>query len=255
MSSKAYSKLTVTDSNNKTSRKIAGYCRVSTRQQGNSGNGLEAQKRAIENYAAKISADILDVYVEVESGRKSARPELIKAMQQCEETDIILVVAKLDRLTRNVGFLSMFTDRNINFVALDMPNMSDPNVAKLTMNIMASVAEFEAKRISDRVREGLKSVKLKGKKLGSPNPEIGAAVGGQATAEQANKNAQRVYPFIQKFQRFGIKTYGAIARELNEFRVPLRVANDGSQVIPGVNKKWRAQQVKNIMNRFEQLAV
>ena len=226
------------------------YFRVSTQRQGEAGNGLDAQRDAVQDWCCAKGCEILQECVEIESGRKNYRPQLLAAIQECRNTGAVLIVAKLDRLARNLSFIANLMDSQVKFVALDMPNMDDPDVSRLTIQLLASIAEFESRRISRRTREGLAQVR-KHKALGSPCPEVGAAAGGAALAAKAADNALRVMPYIEKLQGYGHTSLRALAKELNEWRVPLRIDKNNQPVLPDpVNgPKWQPQQVKNIIER------
>lgn len=226
------------------------YFRVSTQRQGEAGNGLGAQREAVQNWCCARGCEILGEFVEIESGRKNYRPQLLAAIDQCRKTGAVLVVAKLDRLARNLSFIANLMDSQVKFVALDMPNMDDPDVSRLTIQLLASIAEFESRRISRRTREGLAQVR-KTKQLGSPCPQVGAAAGGAALAAKAADNALRVLPFIEKLQAYGHTTLRDLANELNEWRVPLRIDKNNQPVLPDAanGPAWRPQQVKNILDR------
>jgi DNA invertase Pin-like site-specific DNA recombinase len=147
------------------SKTLVAYLRVSTKKQGQSGLGLEAQRTAVADYAAKEGCKVVAEYVEVESGKKAARPELAKALNHCRAAKAVLVVAKLDRLARNVAFLSGLMEAGVDFVACD-----NPTANKFTVHILAAVAEQEAKAISERTRVALAAAKKRGVKLGSARP-------------------------------------------------------------------------------------
>lgn len=142
---------------------IIAYLRVSTDRQGRSGLGLEAQRQAVKTLAASRNATIVAEFVEVESGRKSARPELAKALAAAK--GCTLVVAKLDRLARNVAFISKLMESAVDFIACDMPSAN-----RLVLHIMAAVAEEEARLISQRTKDALAAAKARGKLLGSARP-------------------------------------------------------------------------------------
>ena len=226
------------------------YFRVSTQRQGEAGNGLEAQREAVQNWCCARGCEILAEFVEIESGRKNYRPQLLAAIEQCRKAGAVLVVAKLDRLARNLSFIANLMDSQVKFVALDMPNMDDPDVSRLTIQLLASIAEFESRRISRRTREGLAQVR-KSKALGSPCPQVGAAAGGAALAAKAADNALRVLPFIEKLQAYGHTTLRELAAELNSWKVPLRIDKNNQPVLPDAanGPMWRPQQVANILNR------
>lgn len=138
--------------------------RVSTARQGASGLGLEAQRKVIEDFAASRGAEVLARFTEVESGRKADRPELAKALHVAKVTGATLVIAKLDRLSRNAAFLLALRDSGVRFVAVDMPEAND-----LTVGIMALVAQAEREAISRRTKEARAVAKARGVKLGNPN--------------------------------------------------------------------------------------
>ncbi|MDA7643360.1 recombinase family protein [Akkermansiaceae bacterium] len=142
--------------------KIVTYTRVSTRRQGESGLGLEAQEAAIQNYTLENSAELVGAFVEVESGKKSNRPELAKAIALAKRTKSKLVVAKLDRLARNVHFISGLLESKVDFVALDFPEANT-----FTLHIMAALAEQEARLISERTKAALAAAKRRGVILGA----------------------------------------------------------------------------------------
>ena len=144
---------------------IIAYYRVSTKQQGDSGLGLEGQKTAVEAFAKQTGARIVASYREVESGKLADRPELSKALAHAKRSKATLVVAKLDRLARNVAFLSALMRAGVDFVACD-----NPHANKLTIHILAAVAEDEAERISARTKAALTAAKARGVKLGSNRP-------------------------------------------------------------------------------------
>ncbi len=148
---------------NLTTRLVA-YERVSTARQGRSGLGLEAQRKAIGDFATSRAADVIGRFTEVESGGKDARPELAKALHLAKLTGATLVIAKLDRLSRNAVFLLTLRDSGVRFLAVDMPEAND-----LTVGIMALVAQQEREAISRRTKEALAAAKARGVKLGNPN--------------------------------------------------------------------------------------
>lgn len=131
-------------------RKVVAYYRVSTDKQGRSGLGLEGQVAAVEGYCASAGGTIVKAYTEVESGKRADRPELAKALAHAKRVKAVLVIAKLDRLSRNVYFLAGLMESAVEFACCDMPSAN-----RLTLHIMAAVAEDEAKRISERTRAAL----------------------------------------------------------------------------------------------------
>ena len=138
--------------------KYVAYYRVSTARQGQSGLGLEAQQSAVESFCEPIES-----FTEVESGKLKQRPELMRAIAACKRHKAILVVAKLDRVARNVAFVSTLMESGVEFIACD-----NPNANRLTIHILAAVAEDEASRISERTKAALAAAKRRGVVLGNP---------------------------------------------------------------------------------------
>ena len=197
-------------------QRLVAYERVSTARQGLSGLGLEAQRRAIENFAASRGADVLARFTEVESGRKADRPELAKALHLAKVTGAVLVIAKLDRLSRNAAFLLALRDSGVRFVAVDMPEAND-----LTVGIMALVAEAEREAISRRTKEALAVAKARGVKLGNPNGAESlrrAGKGGVALREVVTANATAfaadLVPVLADIRNAGHLSLRALAAEL-----------------------------------------
>ncbi len=139
------------------------YYRVSTRKQGESGLGLEAQQSYVINYARTGSHEIIVSYQEIETGKRSDRPELAKAIAHAKRAKATPVIAKLDRLARNVHFLSGLMESRVDFVCCD-----NPHANRLTLHILAAVAEDEACRISERTVAALAAYKARGATLGTP---------------------------------------------------------------------------------------
>ncbi len=196
--------------------RLVAYERVSTARQGQSGLGLEAQRRQIAEFAASRGAEVLARFTEVESGRKADRPELAKALHHAKVTGATLVIAKLDRLSRNAAFLLALRDSGVKFVAVDMPEAND-----LTVGIMALVAEAERDAISRRTKEALASVKARGVKLGNPNGAASlrrAGKGGAAlravVAANADQFVRDLAPVIADIRAAGHTSLRGIAAEL-----------------------------------------
>ena len=131
---------------------FVSYSRVSTAEQGKSGLGLSAQDTAISAYVDSVSGSIIDSFVEVESGKVADRPELMKALALAKKKKAVLLIAKLDRLSRSVSFIASLMDSKVQFIALDLPHAS-----QLTIHIMAAVAEQERKAISARTSAALQA--------------------------------------------------------------------------------------------------
>lgn len=143
--------------------KYIAYYRVSTVKQGQSGLGLEAQRASVADYLAGVKGELINEYTEIQSGKKNNRLELDKALRKCRLTGATLLIAKLDRLSRNAAFLMNLQESAIKFIACDMPEANN-----LTVGLMACLADYERVLISNRTKEALKAAKARGVKLGNP---------------------------------------------------------------------------------------
>jgi DNA invertase Pin-like site-specific DNA recombinase len=196
--------------------RLVAYERVSTARQGASGLGLQAQRKVIEDFAASRGSEVLARFTEVESGRKADRPELSKALHLAKVTGATLVIAKLDRLSRNAAFLLALRDSGVRFVAVDMPEAND-----LTVGIMALVAQAEREAISRRTKEALAVAKARGVKLGNPNGAESlrrAGKGGVALRAAVSANAEAfaadLAPVLADIRAAGHTSLRAVAAEL-----------------------------------------
>lgn len=221
--------------------KIVSYIRVSTEKQGRSGLGLEAQQAAIDAYVSSYGAIILGAYVEVESGRRDNRPQLQAALKQAKLTGSRLLIAKLDRLSRNAAFLMNLQEAKVDFVACD-----NPNATPLTLGVLALVASEEALAASSRTKAALAAAKARGVKLGNPNGAAAlrrAGKGNQSACDAqralANARAADLREIVEDFEVNGILTLSAQAKELN--RRGIRTARGG---------KWHASTVSNLRQRI-----
>jgi len=194
--------------------KIVTYSRVSTDKQGRSGLGLEAQEEAIARYCEQHGAERVKDFVEVESGKKNDRPELQKAIRAAKQHKAKLLVAKLDRLSRNAAFLLQLRDSKIEFVAADNPDANN-----LTIAILAVMAENEREMTSQRTKAALAAAKARGVKLGNPLgvAAFGEKSGSEFTIRRANERAEKLRYWIDQTQGM---TYKAAADFLNENDVP-----------------------------------
>ena len=147
--------------------KAIAYYRVSTAKQGKSGLGLEAQQHTVNEYLKSSGADLVAEFQEVESGSKDNRPELQKALRKCRLTGATLLIAKLDRLSRNRRFLMELSDSSIKFVCCDMPEANN-----FTVGLLACLADYERQLISERTKAALQAAKARGVVLGNPNLEL-----------------------------------------------------------------------------------
>jgi len=220
--------------------KFISYLRVSTAKQGVSGLGLEAQRKAVTDYLNGGNWSLLAEFVEVESGKKNDRPELNKALAHCKLTGATLVIAKLDRLSRNALFLLGLQEAGVHFIATDMPTANE-----LTVGIMALVAQEERKAISARTKAALAAAKERGVKLGCPNGaahlrQYGNELGVEAVKRNADERAGKLAAVVQELQEGqGITSLKGIADELN--RMGITTARGGA---------WYASSVKNLLARI-----
>jgi DNA invertase Pin-like site-specific DNA recombinase len=168
---------------------FVSYFRVSTARQGRSGLGLEAQREAVERFLRQSNGRAVAELTEIESGRKSERPKLIEALRLCRIHGATLVIAKLDRLARNVAFISNLMESKIEFTAVDFPSAN-----RLTIHILAAVAEHEAQMIRERTKAALEAARARGATLGGDRGNLPAvaAKGARASAEARHAIALRV---------------------------------------------------------------
>ena len=223
------------------SGKYVAYYRVSTKKQGTSGLGLEAQREIVQQHLNGGDWEIIGEFTEMESGKRSDRnrPELRAALDLCEAQGAILVVAKLDRLTRNVPFLSRLMESSAKFIACDIPDFGNPSQNRFMLQLMANVAEYEASLISTRTKAALEAAKARGVVLGSPSPEIGSALGTKRVIEDADAYAAEVMVVIKELQKYGCDTLQKIANGL--MARGIETARGGT--------KWYPSSVRNVMNR------
>jgi DNA invertase Pin-like site-specific DNA recombinase len=217
--------------------KFISYLRVSTAKQGASGLGLEAQREAVAVYLNGGRWKLIEEVVEVESGKRSDRPELARALALCRIHGARLLVAKLDRLARNVAFIAALMESGVDFEAVDLPQAN-----KLTIHVMAAMAEYEAGAISARTKAALAVAKARGVKLGGNRgkltPQLAASAAkasGKVRAAKAQKRNADLLPVIKAARAAGMCTLRAIAAFLNEQGI---VAPRGGQ--------WHAGSVRRV---------
>jgi DNA invertase Pin-like site-specific DNA recombinase len=208
------------------------YYRVSTEGQGKSGLGLAAQQQAVNSYVGGVGGQILDSFQEIESGKNDERLELQKALSRCKASKSMLVIAKLDRLARNVSFIANLMESRIPFVAADMPHAN-----KLTVHIIAAMAEYERDQISARTKAALKQAKERGQVLGNKNLSAVSRLGSKRNKTNADTFAQKVSPQIHQMSGAGMSLQ-SIALALNDQRV--QTPRGG---------KWWATTVSNVLKR------
>lgn len=214
--------------------KFVAYFRVSTDRQGMSGLGLDAQRAAVARHIGQ--AELVAEFTEVESGRKNDREQLAHAMSLAKRTKATLVIAKLDRLARNVHFISGLLESGVPFVCADMPEAD-----RTFLQMMAVFAELEARKISERTKAALAQIKEQGRKLGSPTPELGSAAGIAKLQAKADRYAERVGPLVREIMaKTGAKTMRDIAEVLEARGIET----------PRGGCVWHASQVSNLLKRI-----
>lgn len=222
--------------------RFVAYYRVSTDKQGRSGLGLEAQRAAVEAHVASARGKVVVEFVEVESGRKKDRPQLAAALAAARAHRAVLVIAKLDRLARNVHFVSGLMESGVEFVAADMPTVN-----RLTVHILAAVAEEEARMISARTKAALAAAKARGVRLGNPNLLAGspeqARTANAVKTVRAQMRAADVMPFIEQARRAGATTLQQLADALAARGVPTP---------SGGGVRWHPVQVARIVGHYRQ---
>lgn len=214
---------------------FVAYLRVSTDRQGRSGLGIEAQRAAVATYLASFDAKAIAEFVEVESGKRTDRPQLALALAECRMRKATLVIAKLDCLARDAHFLLGLQRSGIAFTAADMPNAN-----RLTVGIMAMVAEEERRAISERTKAALAAAKARGVKLGGrpgslKNRDLGRKRGAEVRRVKAAAQAKDLAPVIETIRAEGITSATGIAKALNERGIP--TARGG---------RWQAVQVQRL---------
>lgn len=198
-------------------RLFFAYYRVSTEKQGASQLGLEAQRDAVKRYLTSAQGKLGGEFVEIESGRKSDRPKLAEALRECKRRKAMLVIAKLDRLSRNVHFISGLLESGVDFIATD-----NPHANRFQIHLLAAFAEYERDLISKRTKEALARAKARGVKLGAPDQQALSKAGAEALKLSACEHAANLKPVIDGLQAQGISGLKALAEALNERRVATR---------------------------------
>jgi DNA invertase Pin-like site-specific DNA recombinase len=237
--------------------KFISYLRVSTDKQGRSGLGMDAQREAIKRYLSGSNGVVLSEYVEVESGKKKDRPQLTEALKHCKLTGAVLVIAKLDRLSRNAHFLLTLQEEGVKFVAADMPEANN-----LTVGIMAMVAQQEREAISKRTTEALQQKKrqlerereeliaqgrfeeAKFKRLGNPNGAehlrgMGNSEAVESVRNNADKFAESLRDTLEGFMQANITSARGMAQALNQ-----------RGILTARGGQWHQSTVSNLLKRL-----
>lgn len=215
-------------------KKAVPYYRVSTERQGYSGLGLEAQQKSVHDFALGNKLELLIEYTEIESGKKSNRPILLQAIEECKKQNAILLIAKLDRLGRNVAFISKLMESDVDFIAVD-----NPSANKLIVHIMAAFAEYERDQISTRTKEALQAAKRRGKLLGKFGKTLSIR-----NKKASLQFARKMKPVIKIFWNEGHYTVRELTEALNNNHVP---------TYTGKEAKWHINTVHRLLKQIELL--
>jgi DNA invertase Pin-like site-specific DNA recombinase len=218
--------------------RFVSYYRVSTDKQGASGLGLEAQRAAVSRHVAGAGGAVVAEFTEIESGKKNDRPQIAAALAACRLRRATLIIAKLDRLARNVYFVSGLMESGVEFVACD-----NPHATRLTIHILAAVAEHEREMISQRTKAALAAAKARGVRLGNPRLQPGstrlAYFARQARSKLADAYAADVIEYVDAAKKAGCTTNGEIARALTARGIET----------PGGGREWSRAQVARVLAR------
>lgn len=215
-------------------KRFIAYYRVSTDKQGQSGLGLEAQQQAVRAYLNGGAWELVGEFTEIESGKKDDRPQLAAALAACRKHKATLVIAKLDRLARNVAFIANLMEAGTDFVAVDMPEAN-----KLVLHIMAAMAQHEREAISARTKAALAAAKARGKVLGGfRGVSVDQSLGTQANAQKAKEWAQgEIGQEVADMKARGWSLW-EIAHHLNDLGVKTRRGGE-----------WQATTVKRVLDQ------
>jgi DNA invertase Pin-like site-specific DNA recombinase len=224
-----------------------GYCRVSTQEQGESGLGLEAQRAAITAFAQREGVEVVQWFTEVETGKGSnaldLRPQLAQALKQARKSKVPVLVSKLDRLSRNVSFISGLMDQHVEFIVTEFGRQPNPFV----LHVYAALAQQERQMISERTRAGLAAAKARGVKLGTarcpPSAEQLAAAGAALSA-RADEFAKSVRPHLVT----------AMADAQGNYTRAAVLLNQGKQLSAG-EKAWERRSVSAAVRRLQKMGM
>jgi DNA invertase Pin-like site-specific DNA recombinase len=223
--------------------KFVAYYRVSTDRQGQSGLGLDAQRDLVRNFLNGGRWNLIGEFTEVESGTVKNRPMLKAALELARKQKATLVVSKMDRLARNPLFLEQMIAAKVPFVCADSPELSQFTAhGEFMLRMLGAVSKLERDMISSRTKAALDQLKKKGKKLGSPRPEIGSAEGVRVIKAKADAYAERVGPIVRDIMRkSGASTLREIAAALTARGIET----------PRGNADWHISQVSNLLKRIK----
>jgi DNA invertase Pin-like site-specific DNA recombinase len=211
------------------------YYRVSTDRQGASGLGLEAQAAAVAAHVARSGGALLAEFTEIESGARKKRPQLHAALAECQRRKATLIIAKLDRLGRNVAFIAALMESGVEFIAAD-----NPQASRLLLHLLAAFAEHEAEQISRRTKDALAAAKRRGVVLGANGRALGAR-----NRDAAQAFAESLRPLIETLRAEGRTTVRAIASELNRRAVATFRARTGAH-----GSRWHCSNTHALLKRL-----
>ena len=225
--------------------KYVSYLRVSTKKQGVDGNGIEAQRMTINRHLNGGDWQLIAEYAEQISGKTAMRnrPQLRAAIKFALVNDATLIFAKMDRALRKLDVLIEILNSGVRTVFCDVPEMGKPSMSRFLLQQFAIVAELDGAQISERTKEGLAAAKAKGKVLGSPKPQAGAAAARRKRTTVSNDFALAVGPRIKKARKAGASSYREIAEALR---------NLGIQTARG-NLNWQQSSVRYVENKYDKL--
>jgi DNA invertase Pin-like site-specific DNA recombinase len=216
-------------------RKAIGYCRVSTQKQGEKGYSLEAQEKAIIDFAACHQFMLVGMYTEIESGKNDKRPVLQKVLKECRKQDATLILPKLDRLSRRVSFISHLMESTVDFIAADYPHAS-----KTQLHFMAVFAEWERDEISRRTKAGMAVKKSQGAVFGKNMRDVLS----KKNKSAADEFARKMKPLVTELKTSGFMTVRAITKELKRRRIKT-FSKKG---------RWHVKSVHNLLLRIDTIA-
>jgi DNA invertase Pin-like site-specific DNA recombinase len=211
---------------------FVAYYRVSTQKQGKSGLGLEAQREAVRNYLNGGDWSLIGEFTEVESGKRNDRPQLAAAQALARKNKAMLVIAKLDRLGRNLAFIATLMESGVPFVAADRPHAKP-----FELHIYAAMAEEEARQISARTKAALAAAKARGVRLGTP-ANLEHSKGNETRKAAAAARAADLAPIVAEIQAGGAMSLREIAGALNDRGIPTTKGG-----------RWSATQVMRLLSR------
>jgi len=221
--------------------KYVAYYRVSTSKQGRSGLGLDAQRETVSQHLKLVPSTLVTEFTEIESGKRSDRPELAQALATCRRHGATLIVAKLDRLARNVEFTARLMNSGVEFVCCD-----NPHANRLTIHILAAMAEYEREQISQRTKAGLAAAKARGVYLGTKSNLTeearakGVAEAAKARIRYADQRAKDLEPVVSEMRSDGIVSPYAMSKVLND---------RGEPTLTGTGR-WYPSTVSRLLGRL-----